>query len=165
MTTAHDFSFKSIDGGALPMSKFKGKAVLVVNVASQCGLTPQYSGLEALWKKKADTGLVVLGVRRTISAPGPGPVARPSTFARRVNIDFPMTKKKTSRAGAIRCKWLAGRTRRRRGAQWNFHKYLINKDGTIAGGVRPTHHAARRRSDERGDRCGTAEILSRKRER
>jgi glutathione peroxidase len=50
MTTAHDFNFKSIDGGTLPMSKFKGKAVLVVNVASQCGLTPQYSGLEALWK-------------------------------------------------------------------------------------------------------------------
>ena len=60
MTTAHDFSFKSIDGGALPMSKFKGKAVLVVNVASQCGYTPQYEGLEALYKKYKDKGFVIL---------------------------------------------------------------------------------------------------------
>ena len=59
MTTAHDFEFRSIDGGALPMSQFKGKAVLVVNVASQCGLTPQYSGLEALWKAKEDRKSVV----------------------------------------------------------------------------------------------------------
>ena len=62
MTTAYDFSFKSIDGAALPLSSFKGKAILVVNVASQCGLTPQYSGLEALWKDKRDAGLVILGV-------------------------------------------------------------------------------------------------------
>jgi len=60
--TAYDFSFQSIDGGELPLSKFKGKALLVVNVASQCGLTPQYSGLEALWKAKRDQGLVILGV-------------------------------------------------------------------------------------------------------
>src|ERR1700753_328716 len=50
MTTAHDFQFRSIDGEALPLSKFQGKALLVVNVASQCGLTPQYSGLEKLWR-------------------------------------------------------------------------------------------------------------------
>ena len=60
--TAYDFTFKSIDGGDLPLSKFKGNAILVVNVASQCGLTPQYSGLEALWKDKRDKGLIVLGV-------------------------------------------------------------------------------------------------------
>ena len=51
--TAYDFSFKSIDGKPLPLSEFKGKAILVVNVASQCGLTPQYSGLEALWREKS----------------------------------------------------------------------------------------------------------------
>ena len=60
--TAFDFSFTSIDGKPMPLSQFKGKALLVVNVASQCGLTPQYSGLEALWKEKGSEGLVVLGV-------------------------------------------------------------------------------------------------------
>ena len=62
MTTAHSFSFTSIEGKPLSMSTFKGKAVLVVNTASECGLTPQYKGLEALWKSRKDKGLVVLGV-------------------------------------------------------------------------------------------------------
>src|SRR6266852_1635298 len=61
-TTAYDFTFRSIDGGELPLTRFKGKALLVVNVASECGLTPQYSALEALWKANRDRGLVVLGV-------------------------------------------------------------------------------------------------------
>src|SRR5271155_4077426 len=59
--TAYDFSFKSIDGGQLPLSSFKGKALLVVNVASQCGLTPQYAGLEALQRAYAARGFDVLG--------------------------------------------------------------------------------------------------------
>ena len=72
MTTAYDFTFRTIDGEPLPLSKFKGKAVLVVNVASQCGLTPQYSGLEALWRAKRDKGLVVLGVpANDFGAPAP----------------------------------------------------------------------------------------------
>ena len=62
MTTAHDFSFTGIDGKPLPLSQFKGKAVLVVNVASKCGLTPQYEGLVQLYHDKQADGLVVLGV-------------------------------------------------------------------------------------------------------
>jgi glutathione peroxidase len=49
--SAHDFSFRTIDGADLPLSEFRGKPLLVVNVASQCGLTPQYAGLEDLWKQ------------------------------------------------------------------------------------------------------------------
>ena len=62
MSSAYDFSFTSIDGEPLPLSSFKGKPVLVVNVASKCGLTPQYEGMEALYRDYRDKGLVVLGV-------------------------------------------------------------------------------------------------------
>jgi glutathione peroxidase len=62
MSSAHDFSFTSIDGAALPLAGFKGKAVLVVNTASKCGLTPQYEGLETLYRDWRHKGLVVLGV-------------------------------------------------------------------------------------------------------
>ena len=54
--SAYDFSFRAIDGGDLPLSNFKGKAILLVNVASQCGLTPQYTGLEQLWTMLCERG-------------------------------------------------------------------------------------------------------------
>ena len=60
--TAYDFSFTAIDGGPLPLADFKGKAVLVVNTASECGYTPQYKDMQALWQLYRDRGLVVLGV-------------------------------------------------------------------------------------------------------
>jgi len=93
--TAYDFSFTSIDGKPMPLSQFKGKALLVVNVASQCGLTPQYSGLEALWKEKGKDGLVVLGVpANDFGAQEPGTENEIKTFCEtRFNVDFPMTAK------------------------------------------------------------------------
>src|SRR5690349_13289235 len=60
-TTIHEFSLNSIDGHETPLSQFKGKVVLIVNVASRCGFTPQYAGLQALYDKYKDRGLVVLG--------------------------------------------------------------------------------------------------------
>ena len=60
--SAHDFSFPAIDGGTVKLANFKGKPVLVVNTASECGYTPQYAGLEKLWRRYRDRGLVVLGV-------------------------------------------------------------------------------------------------------
>jgi len=141
MTTAHDFSFKSIDGGPLPMTKFKGKAVLVVNVASQCGLTPQYSGLESLWKEKGAKGLVVLGVpANNFGGQEPGSESEIKTFCEtRFNVDFPLTaKEEVIGANAHPLyKWLAGELGEDAAPKWNFHKYLINKDGTIAGTFGP----------------------------
>jgi len=135
--TAYDFSFKSIDGKPLPMSTFKGKAVLVVNVASQCGLTPQYTGLEALWKAKKDKGLVVLGVpANDFGAQEPGTENEIKTFCEtRFNVDFPMTAKEHVIGGEAHplYKWIAGELGEGAAPKWNFHKYLIGKDGSIAG--------------------------------
>jgi glutathione peroxidase len=137
MTSAYDFSFKSIDGQSLPMSSFKGKAVLVVNVASQCGLTPQYSGLEELWKAKKDKGLIVLGVpANDFGAQEPGTENEIKTFCEtRFNVDFPMTAKEHVIGGEAHplYKWIAGELGEGAAPKWNFHKYLIGKDGAIAG--------------------------------
>jgi len=137
MTTAHDFTFRSIDGEPLPLSKFKGKAVLVVNVASQCGLTPQYSGLEELYKSKRDKGLVILGVpANDFGAQEPGTENEIKTFCEtRFAVDFPMTAKEHVIGGEAHplYKWISGELGEDAAPKWNFHKYLIGKDGSIAG--------------------------------
>ena len=135
--TAYDFSFTSIDGQPLPLANFKGKAVLVVNVASQCGLTPQYSGLESLWKEKGGEGLVVLGVpANDFGAQEPGTENEIKTFCEtRFNVDFPMTAKEHVIGGEAHpfYKWIAAELGEGAAPKWNFHKYLIGKDGAIAG--------------------------------
>ena len=137
MTTAYDFSFKSIDGSALPLTNFKGKALLVVNVASQCGLTPQYSGLEALWKANRDKGLVILGVpANDFGAQEPGTEAEIKTFCEtRFAVDFPMTAKEHVIGAEAHplYKWVASELGDAAAPKWNFHKYLFGRDGTIAG--------------------------------
>lgn len=137
MTTAYDFSFRSIDGGAMPLTNFKGKALLVVNVASQCGLTPQYEGLEALWKSYRDKGLVVLGVpANDFGAQEPGTENEIKTFCEtRFAVDFPMTAKEHVIGADAHplYKWVAGELGDAATPKWNFHKYLFGRDGAIAG--------------------------------
>lgn len=134
---AYDFAFRSIDGGDLPVSRFKGKALLVVNVASQCGLTPQYSGLEALWTARKNEGLVVLGVpANDFGAQEPGSEAEITAFCEtRFGVDFPMTAKEhVIGPGAHPLyKWVAEELGEAATPKWNFHKYLFGRDGKIAG--------------------------------
>ena len=137
MTTAYDFSFRSIDGDPLPLSNFKGKALLVVNVASQCGLTPQYEGLEALWKANRDKGLVILGVpANDFGAQEPGTENEIKTFCEtRFAVDFPMTAKEHVIGVEAHplYRWVATELGDAAAPKWNFHKYLFGRDGTIAG--------------------------------
>ena len=137
MTNAHSFSFTSIDGKPLPLSGFKGKAVLIVNTASACGLTPQYKGLEALWQGYRDRVLVVLGVPcNNFGAQEPGTEGEIKTFCEtRFGVDFPMTGK----AHVIGAdahpfyQWAAAELGEGSTPRWNFHKYLVGKDGSLAG--------------------------------
>lgn len=135
--TAHDYSFRSIGGGPLPLSGFKGKVLLVVNVASQCGLTPQYAGLEELWKAKRGKGLVVLGVpSNDFGEQEPGRESEIKTFCEtRYAVDFPMTAKEhVIGAGAHPLyKWVTEQLGEGAAPKWNFHKYLFARDGSLAG--------------------------------
>lgn len=137
MANLYDFAFRRIDGGELPLTEFKDKAVLVVNVASQCGLTPQYAGLEELWKEKRDAGLIVLGVPcNDFGSQEPGSEGEIKTFCEtRFAVDFPMTAKEHVLGAEAHplYKWVAGELGEGAAPKWNFHKYLFGRDGSLAG--------------------------------
>ena len=135
MTNAHSFSFTSIEGGPLALSSYKGKAVLLVNTASECGLTPQYKGLEALWQAYRGKGLVVLGVpSNDFGAQEPGSETEIQSFCQvRYGVDFPLTKKEHVVGAAAHplYQWIARELGEGAAPVWNFHKYLIGKDGSL----------------------------------
>lgn len=133
--TGHDFDFEKIDGGKLPMSSFKGKAVLVVNTASFCGYTPQYEGLQRLWKSYKDRGLVVLGVpANNFGGQEPGSNEEIKTFCKaNYDVDFPMTEKVDvvgTQAHPF-YKWAKETLGAQNAPTWNFHKYLLNTKGEL----------------------------------
>jgi glutathione peroxidase len=134
--SAHEFSFPGRDGGTIAMADFKGKAVLVVNTASACGYTPQYAGLERLWKDNRERGLVVLGVpSNDFGAQEPGNEAEIKEFCEtKYGVDFPMTAKQQVIGGDAHpfYKWIVEQVGEDAAPRWNFHKYLIGPDGELA---------------------------------
>jgi glutathione peroxidase len=133
MSNAHDFSFTSIDGAPLPLSSFKGKPVLVVNTASKCGLTPQYEGLEKLYRDYRDQGLVVLGVPcNQFAGQEPGTEDEIKAFCQvKFDVDFPMTAKvdvKDEHRHPFYA-WAQDKLGDAAVPVWNFHKILIGADG------------------------------------
>jgi glutathione peroxidase len=132
--SAHDFQFSSIDGEAFALGRYAGELVLVVNTASECGLTPQYRGLQALWERYGGRGLVVLGVPcNDFGAQEPGSEAEIKSFcASNYKVGFPMTAKNAviGKGAHPFYQWAA----QQKGAaapRWNFHKYLIGADGEL----------------------------------
>ena len=136
MSNAHDRSFNTIDGKALPLADFKGKAVLIVNTASACGFTPQYAGLQKLWEQYRDRGLVVLGVpSNDFGAQEPGDESAIAAFcSERFAVDFPMTEKVAVIGGDAHpfYGWIAETLGEDAAPRWNFHKYLIDGGGELA---------------------------------
>jgi glutathione peroxidase len=135
--SVHDFSFPAIDGGTLSLADFKGKPVLVVNTASECGYTPQYAGLEKLWRTYRERGLVVLGVPSNdfgAQEPSTEPVIK-SFCQVNYGVDFPLTAKQTVIGGRAHpfYRWVAAELGEDAAPKWNFHKYLVAPDGSLAG--------------------------------
>ena len=135
MASPHDFDFTTIDGKKLPMKDYAGKVVLVVNVASFCGLTPQYSELQKLHETYGSKGLVVLGVpSNDFGAQEPKSEAEIAKFCETsYGVTFPMTsKQKVVGADAHGLyQWISGDAGEAVMPKWNFHKYLIGKKGEL----------------------------------
>ena len=131
----YDFSIKSITGENLDFSTFKNKTILMVNVASNCGFTKQYSDLQQLYDKYKDNNFIVLGVpSNQFGGQEPGSNEEIKEFCEtNFNISFPMTDKidvKGDNAHPI-YKWAEKNFGNSSVPKWNFHKILINKEGKI----------------------------------
>jgi glutathione peroxidase len=133
--SAFDFGFTTIDGKPMPLETYQGKVLLVVNVASHCGLTPQYEGLEALSKQYRDQGLVVIGVpANDFGAQEPGTEAEIHAFCTtKFAVDFPMTSKEPVVGPSAHpfYQWAVAELGADAAPKWNFHKYLVGRDGTV----------------------------------
>jgi glutathione peroxidase len=145
MPTLSDFALTSLDGGALPLSHFAGRVVLVVNVASQCGLTPQYAGLEELWRRYRDRGLTVLGCpcdQFGHQEPGSDEdIARFCTAS--YGVTFPMSSKLEVNGDDADPLWQWLRTEEpgllgTTAIKWNFTKFLVGRDGKVIERYAPT---------------------------
>ncbi|HEY9080767.1 glutathione peroxidase [Magnetovibrio sp.] len=134
-TSAFDFSFTAIEGEPLPLSQYKGKAVLVVNTASLCGFTPQYEGLQALWDNYRDRGLVVLGVpSNDFGGQEPGTSGEIKDFcATNYQVTFPLAEKEVVSGASAHpfYKWAREELGVLAAPKWNFHKYLVSPDGRL----------------------------------
>lgn len=134
MAKLYDFQVSTIDGEPQPLSDFEGKVVLVVNVASKCGLTPQYRGLESLYREYRDRGLVVLGLPcNQFMNQEPGTEDEIKAFCTtKYDVSFPLTSK-IEVNGEDRhplYQWLAGEESGFPGPiKWNFEKFLIGRRG------------------------------------
>ncbi len=136
--SVYDFSMKAIDGKQLPLSEFKGRVMLMVNVASQCGYTPQYEGLEKLYETYKSQGFVITGFpANNFGEQEPGTDAEIQTFCKsKYSVTFPMFSK-ISVLGpdqAALYKFLTSKSANAKTAgdiQWNFTKFLVDREGNI----------------------------------
>lgn len=137
-STVYEFEAQTIDGKSVSLGDFKGRVMLVVNTASKCGFTPQFDGLEALWKQYADQGLVVLGFPcNQFGAQDPGSADEIASFCQlNYGVSFPMMAKVEVNGPQAHplYKWLVKEAPGVLGTQaikWNFTKFLLGRDGRV----------------------------------
>jgi glutathione peroxidase len=138
MTTVYDFEARRIDGSAVPLEKYRGKALLIVNTASACGYTPQFGGLEELHKAYGKKGLAVLGFPcNQFGAQDPGSNGEIAQFCQlNYGVSFPMMSKINVNGPAADplYQWLSAEAPGLLGSKaikWNFTKFLVGKDGHV----------------------------------
>jgi glutathione peroxidase len=137
-SSVHEFTLNSIDGKPAPLSAYQGKVVLIVNVASRCGFTPQYAGLEALYEKYKDRGFVILGFpANNFGGQEPGTNEEIKTFcSSKYNVTFPMYSK-ISVKGDDKAPLYQFLTATGGEIQWNFTKFLVDKNGKVVARFEP----------------------------
>jgi len=137
MASAYDFAFETIEGKPFALRELAGRPLLVVNTASECGFTPQYKALEALWLAHRQDGLVVIGVpSNDFGAQEPGANAEIAQFCQlNYGVDFPMMGKVHVKGADAHpfFKWAAGEAGFLAKPRWNFFKYLVNRQGGLEG--------------------------------
>jgi glutathione peroxidase len=138
MTTVYDFSARDIDGKEQSLDAWRGKTMLIVNVASKCGFTPQYKGLEALWRSQQDKGLVVLGFPcDQFGHQEPGDEAEIKNFcSTSYDVTFPMFSKIEVNGENTHplYQWMKKEAKGLLGSEsikWNFTKFLVDAEGNV----------------------------------
>ncbi len=140
----HEFTLNSIDGHPTPLASYKGKVLLLVNVASKCGYTPQYSALESVYERYRDKGLVVIGIpANNFGSQEPGTNEEIKTFCtRNYNVTFPMMSK-VSVKGADKTPLyqfltdMSANPATGGEIKWNFTKFLVDRDGKVIARFEP----------------------------
>ncbi|WNH52647.1 glutathione peroxidase [Stenotrophomonas oahuensis] len=154
MTTAFDFSFVDLAGQPQALEQYKGKVLLLVNVASKCGFTPQYEGLEALWKEYGPRGLVVVGFpcdQFDHQEPGNAEEIR-SFCSLTYEVDFPLSEKIDVNGDKAHPLWQWLKAEKTgllgtKGIKWNFSKFLVGRDGQVLERYAPTDKPESLRGD------------------
>ncbi|MGO4256494.1 glutathione peroxidase [Marmoricola sp. RAF53] len=144
MTTLSDFKANTLDGQVQDLGEYEGKVVLIVNTASQCGLTPQFAGLETLYEQYVEQGLVVLGFPcNQFAKQDPGTAEEIGDFCQKnYGVTFPMFEKIDVNGGDAHplYQWLRSEKGGLMGdrIKWNFTKFLLGRDGKVVKRYSPT---------------------------
>ena len=132
---AFDFKFNDLNGASLNLSEYKGKVIVVINVASQCGFTNQYEDMQKIWEKYQARGIVMLGVpSNDFGKQEPGSNEDIKNFCEaKFGISFPMTEKVSVKGADAHPFYIWAEKNHGKSAvpKWNFHKIIINKEGKI----------------------------------
>ena len=133
--TAFGFTFDALEGPSLQLADYTRRPILIVNTASLCGFTPQYAGLQQLWTKYRDRGLMMIGVpSNEFGGQEPGGVKDiKETAQHQYGVTFPITAKAVVRGPDAHPFYKWASLERPGTPRWNFHKFLIGRDGRIIG--------------------------------
>ncbi|MCR5875662.1 glutathione peroxidase [Phenylobacterium sp. J426] len=145
MTSIYDFTAETIDGQPAPLADYRDKVVLIVNTASKCGFTKQYAGLEELYRKYRDRGLVVLGFPcNQFGQQEPGDAEEIKSFCSLTyDVDFPMMRKVDVNGPSAHPLYAYLKAQKKgvlgtEGIKWNFTKFLVDRSGKVTGRFAPT---------------------------